>query len=188
MAVLLQLASNRPRPQRHLRPHSFPPYFLRVRPCRPYVCARATYQEAICQEIPLLDWSNLCIRGGQLPPPQPHGGARLFDGILAVIISEGGLSLDNSAAPTSKSHTSLEHRRPGNHLKKYCNQQPHLGRLILTPSARQILQGRHQHRPVPLQSQGHPIINCTAALQLRNGVQRLACSSRLFQPPVHNPE
>ena len=76
----------------------------------------------------------------------------------------------------------------GNHLKKNRNQQPHLSRLLLPPPSIQMLQGRYQHLPAPLQSQGHPILHWTAALQLRNVVQLRACSGQLFQPPFHNPE
>ena len=78
--------------------------------------------------------------------------------------------------------------RPRNHPKKYRNQQPLLGRLLLPPPARQILQGRHQYRPPPVQSQGCPIIYWIASLQLRKDVQSHSHTGRLCQSPVHYPE
>ena len=147
MAEILYLATNRSQPQRYLRTYSFPPDFLQARPFWPSVRARATYQEAICRAIHPLDWSNLFIRWAQRTPPQPHGEARILAGTPAGFLSEGGFSFNKSETPSCQSHPSLGNHRPGNHLKKYCNQRPHLDRLLLPPPARWILQGRYQHRP-----------------------------------------
>ena len=106
----------------------------------------------------------------------------------AGVLSEGGFSSNKSATPPCQRYTSIGHHHPGNHRKKHHDHKSHLVRLLLPPTSRRILQGRYRQRPAPLKAQVHPILHCTASLKLRNGVQHYACSGRLCQPPVHNPE
>ena len=117
--------------------------FLRAHPFRPSVRARATYQEEISRAIPPLYWSNLCICGGQQPPTQPHGEARLLAGTLDSVLSERGFSSNKSVSNPCQHYPSLGLRRPGNHRKKHCHQRSQLSRLLLPPTDRLILQGQY---------------------------------------------
>ena len=154
--------------------------FFRAHPFRPSVRARATHQEAIVQAIPPLNQSNLCIRGVRRPPLQPHGEIRLSARMPAGVLSEGGFSSNKGAAPPCQLHLRLGHRHPRNHPRKYCNNRPRLGRLLLPPPVRRILQGRNQYCPPPIQAQGSPIIHWVEDLQLLNGAQRHSCTGRIF--------
>ena len=81
--------------------------FLQARPCRNFVCARATHKEAISQEISPLNWSNLRICGGRRPPTQPSGKSRSSPGMPDGVLPENGFSSNKSASPTCKYYPSL---------------------------------------------------------------------------------
>ena len=182
------MAPNLPRPQRYWGAHYITPDYFQVRLCRTFFSARTTHQEAIGRAIPTLNQSNLSIHGGQRPTTQPSGKYLFLPGIKSGILPERGFSSNKSASPLCKIYPILGHRHWGNNNKNYRHQKSHLDWLLLPPPPRQILQGRYQNRPAPLQAQRRCIIHWSATLQRRNGIQRRAISGWLHQPPVQNPE
>ena len=80
IAQVLQMAVNTRQPPRCQGSHTFPLDLFRACACWTSGNQLDTYQEAVRRTAPLFHWEDICSRGGQRPPEQQVGQARILTG------------------------------------------------------------------------------------------------------------